>query len=144
MQFQLDLTAEQGIRILSITIDGAQANITILKELGAQIPDKSYFGNLMMDHQVFHTLDPVHIFNLVRNALRTLRRFKFKDGELDYTYIENLQQLYKVFGLRLANKLTHCHMNWKNYANECKTRCKNTFSLSSRCYRVAFYYRGSA
>ena len=110
----LNLTAEHNIRIINITCDGAQANIATLNKLGAVIPEKPFFSHSAMESKVFVTLDPVHMLKLARNALGTMRRFRAPDGIVDYCYIEKLHELQEDIGLRLGNKLSKRHMNWKN------------------------------
>lgn len=110
----LKLTAEHGLRIVNVTCDGAKSNIATLRKLGASIPDKPYFKHPTMPHKVYVSLDAVHMLKLARNAFGTLRKFKTTDGIIDYKYIEQLNDLQEEMGLRLANKLTKRHMNWKN------------------------------
>lgn len=110
----LQLTAEHKIRIVNVTCDGCNSNLATLKKLGADVPNQPYFKHPYMDHQVFTLLDPVHMLKLARNAIGSLRQLKSEDGVIDYKYIEDLHKLQENIGLRLANKLTKRHMNWKN------------------------------
>lgn len=110
----LKITAEHGLRVVNITCDGAKSNIATLRKLGASVPDKPHFPHPTLPHKVYVTLDAVHMLKLARNAFGTMRRFRTKDGFIDYKFIEQLNDLQQEMGLRLANKLTKHHMNWTN------------------------------
>ena len=110
----LTVTAEEKITIVNVTCDGCQSNLSTLKKLGAVIPSVSSFKHPSMEHDVFVTLDPVHMLKLGRNAFGTYRRFKSAAGTIDYKYIEDLVNLQESTGVRLANKLTKRHLNWNN------------------------------
>ena len=105
----LTLTAEEKITIVNVTCDGCQSNLSTLKKLGAITPSVISFKHPSMEHDVFVTLDPVHMLKLGRNAFGTYCRFKSAAGTIDYKY--NVQE---STGVRLANKLTKRHLNWKN------------------------------
>lgn len=110
----LALTGEENLRVVNITCDGCPANISTLRKLGADVPANTSFKHPSMDHDVFVTLDPVHMMKLARNTIGSMRRFKSQDGLIDYKYIEELIQLQEDMGVRLANKLTKRHLNWAN------------------------------
>ena len=112
----LEWTAESNIKIVNITCDGCQSNMTTLKKLGADIPHQNYFTHpsQQMHHKVFVTLDAVHMLKLARNALGSIRKFQSTDGLVEYRYLEDLIHLQENMGLRLANKLTKRHLKWTN------------------------------
>lgn len=124
----LSLTAEYGIKVLNITFDGCNANITTAKKLGANLPQNNLFNHPTLDYPVSVTLDPIHMLKLVRNAFATLRKIDGPDGVIDFGYIEKLVKLQEETGLHLANKVRRAHLNWRNM----KMKVKLAAQLLSR------------
>ena len=110
----LELTSEYHIKIVNITCDGCPANISTLSKLGAKVPDSPSFTHPILHHDIFVTLDPVHMLKLARNALGSMQRFESNEGIIEYRYIEDLVKLQESMGVRLANKLTTRHLKWAN------------------------------
>jgi hypothetical protein len=54
------------------------------------------------------------MMKLGRNAFGTYRQFKSSSGTINYKYVEELVNIQEETGVRLANKLTKRHLNWKN------------------------------
>lgn len=86
----LKLTAEENITVINVTCDGCQLNLSTLKKLDANIPSKTSFKHPSQDHDVYVTLDPVHMMKLGRNAFGTYRQFKSSSGTINYKYVEEL------------------------------------------------------
>jgi len=109
---------EIGVNVISLTCDGPSAHLTMLKELGASInPDNmnSSFPHPADPHKlVWAFLDACHMLKLARNCLGTLKTMRDSSQRvISWKYIENLYELQKQEGLRLANKLSRKHIEWK-------------------------------
>lgn len=110
---------ESGIKVVSVTMDGTYHNITAFELLGAKISStecKPFFPHPSdPDLFIVTMLDPPHMLKLVRNSLESLKTIVWKDkGNVQWSYIEKLQQFQKEHDLFLANKLTERHVNFHN------------------------------
>jgi hypothetical protein len=85
---------DTGVKIISLTFDGAPANLTIVKILGADFrlsSLKSFFLHPQTKEEIFILLDPCHVIKLLRNALADWGGFHDKDEK------EILWQYFKDF-----------------------------------------------
>lgn len=105
-----------GVKVASITCDGAHANISALKKLGAQYnKEKPYFPNPHdIEYNVYLFLDPPHMLKLVRNCLGRKDVLYCNDEKIQWTYIKDLILLQISSGINLANKLTKTHLEYKS------------------------------
>lgn len=105
-----------GVKVASITCDGAHANISALKKLGAQYnKEKSYFLNPHdIEYTVYLFLDPPHMLKLVRNCLGRKDVLFCDEEQIKWKYIKDLILLQISSGINLANKLTKTHLEYKS------------------------------
>lgn len=105
-----------GIRVESLTFDGASSNVAMVKQLGCDFDTnnmKSHFSHPITESPVRVFLDPYHMLKLVRNALGDMKAFTDSAGNtVMWRYIERLHQLQENEGLHLGNKLRASHIAW--------------------------------
>ena len=68
----IEIVHGTGAVVVSLTFDGAAANMTMSKELGANLSRnnlKSYFQNPVTHDPIFIFIDMCHVIKLLRNAL---------------------------------------------------------------------------
>lgn len=110
------LVENTGVKIVSLTCDGAPSNLTMSTLLGCSfhfptINTKFVVNGSLVNKYFF--LDPCHMTKLVRNAFGEKRILKDMEGNsIDWKYIENLHKLQENEGLHLGNKLRRAHMNF--------------------------------
>ena len=64
--------------------------------------------------KVYIFLDACHMIKLVRNTFSDWKVLKDKDGQnIEWKFLEELNELQEREGLRLANKLCKAHIKWK-------------------------------
>ncbi len=102
-----------GVRAISITCDGPDAHLSMLRQLGAKVDpgnlDASFPHPSGSDHgKVVAFLDACHMIKLVRNCMGHLQNLKNRDGEvISWRYVEELRKLQEEEGLRLGNPPEH-------------------------------------
>lgn len=117
----LQLMANTGAKVHSITFDGAYSNATMCKYLGATF-DKNKEGennfsikNPFTNEPMYIFYDPCHMLKLVRNTLGDLKCIYDGNGRLiKWDHIIQLFQKEKSEGLRAATKLSNRHINYYN------------------------------
>jgi len=105
--------------LVSLTCDGPSQNITMIRELGANLcimDMRPYFLHPEDHTQKVHVLlDPCHMLKLLRNVFSTVEVLVREDGQqIRWRYIEELHKLQEKEGLRLGNKLKMAHIQWRN------------------------------
>lgn len=106
----IKLLADSGIKTRSIVCDGASTNIATLELLGANIPFQPYFYSNILNCKVYTLLDPAHMIKLARNAFARDLLIDTDNSPISWKFIENLFDLQKREGLKLANKITAAHV----------------------------------
>ncbi|KAH9639493.1 hypothetical protein HF086_003626 [Spodoptera exigua] len=127
----LELIAETGIQIISLTFDGCAANIAMVECLNCSIKDKKIsFPHPSTNNPVVVVLDPSHMIKLIRNAFQCYNTFLDKDGNtIEWRFLEQLNNLQMKEGFHLANKLRYHHVHFQN--NKMKVKlATQLFSLS--------------
>lgn len=103
--------------MVSLTCDGAAANITMLKGLGCNFSTgtlKTCFPHPQTGDPVAAFLDLCHMVKLVRNAFCMMKTFVDNEGNtILWHYIEMLHNMQEKKGLHLANKLRAAHIRWQ-------------------------------
>ena len=93
----LHLTADHGLRVRNLTMDGAQANISTAKRLGVDLlnfPEQTWFAHPVLGINVYVSPDGCHMLKLGRNALGDQLAFQDGDGgRIAWEYIERLHNL---------------------------------------------------
>jgi hypothetical protein len=112
----LSMLNETGVKIISLTFDGAPANLTMAKILGADFrlsSLKSFFLHPQTKEEIFILLDPCHVIKLLRNALADWGGFHDKDEkEILWQYFKDLVKLQEDEELHLATKIRRRHINY--------------------------------
>lgn len=106
------------IKVVSLTFDGAAANIAMMRSLGAKIDNlnslDTYFLHPVSNEKIYLFLDICHMLKLVRNAFGS-ENTSFTDGEgksVNWKYLENLVNFQDLEGLHAGNKLRLRHLQW--------------------------------
>lgn len=129
----LEFLHPSGVTITSITFDGAAANISMAKQLGANLTDFhnliTKFSHPITKEQVFIFFDICHMIKLIRNCLGELKVLTTKEGKLvKWEYLVSLVNFQNEEGLSAAAKLRNKHIN---FAKE-KMRVKTATQVFSR------------
>ncbi|KAM7282446.1 uncharacterized protein ISCGN_002596 [Ixodes scapularis] len=114
----LTLAHENGAKVVSLTCDGAPANLTMLRNLGCNFSVDQLATTIRhpdTKEPVFAFLDPCHMLKLLRNALSDKHAFVDRDGGLiQWKFVEDLHDIQQKEGVLIANKLRKSHIYWKN------------------------------
>jgi len=118
MKICLDLLYDTGVKIHSLTFDGAQCNLSMCTKLGANLklnnPNFS-FPHTTSGEPIYLFYDPCHMLKLVRNTLGDKRILINSQGEkIEWEYIKKLYLKEKKEGLKVATKLTQKHVYYFN------------------------------
>jgi hypothetical protein len=106
-----------GVRTVSLTCDGPSCHFSMLRALGATLDVnnmRSSFAHPADPTQLVHVLlDVCHMLKLLRNTLADGGLLRTPNGEICWKYIEELNKLQEMEGLRLGNKLKMAHVRWE-------------------------------
>ena len=99
-----------GVTVVLFTCDGPTTHQSMLKLLGAVLSAddmQAYFPHPCDENKkVYIFLDACHMIKLVRNTFSDWNVLKDKDGQnIEWKFLEELNELQEREGLRLANKL---------------------------------------
>lgn len=117
----LEMAAESGLRVWSITADGTSVNLSTFSLLGCKFGTTykdmvTKFKHPTEDYHVYVILDPCHMLKLARNALGTLHSFTDNDGiKIKWSFFKNLCSIQEEHGLKMANKLSPKHMQFEKH-----------------------------
>lgn len=107
---------DTGIVVKSLTFDGAAANISMSKYLGAQlsISDlKPYFNHPVTKEKIHILLDAAHMLKLCRNTLGDWKILIDKNGEtIKWVYFQHLVNLLDKVGLHAGTKIRRRHITY--------------------------------
>ena len=109
---------ETGAILISVTMDNAASNISMIHKLGGSISDASKLKCSIQEKNILQIpilviLDPSHILKLVRNALHDCSIIYSPDfSPAKWSHISALHNFQKEAGLHFANKLTEKHINF--------------------------------
>jgi hypothetical protein len=113
--------ADAGLRVWTITADGTSVNISTFRQLGC-IFGTTYestttkFKHPSQDYYVYVILDPCHMLKLARNALGSLLSFNDQNGgKIKWEFFHNLHVLQQHEGLKLSNRLTTQHLEFRKH-----------------------------
>ena len=110
---------ELGFKVHTITFDGLSANVSMTNILGCSFDVsgsgelKTYFHVPGYPDRIWVIMDVCHMVKCVRNALSEYSTFTSPSGTVRWQLIQDLHNLQEKVGLRLANKLTRRHVNFK-------------------------------
>ena len=88
-----------------LTALGATLDVNNMRYSFAHPPDPTQLVHVL--------LDVCHMLKLLRNTLADGRLLRTPNGEICWKYIEELNKLQEMEGLRLGNKLKMAHVRWE-------------------------------
>lgn len=109
-----------GINICSITMDGISTNVRAFEHLGCKFQGcavediLTFFPHPSSGLPVFSIFDPCHMLKLARNVLAEKGLLMSMSGKINWQYLKSLNDIQERIGLKFANKLSSCHINYKN------------------------------
>jgi len=125
----IELISQTGVKLNSLTFDGASVNMTMVSTLGADLNNITYIMNSYTNEPIYIFLDAAHMIKLVRNAwgdstyktteknqsVRILKELRNSNKQLiKWAYIEKLYYIENEKGLRAGTKLTKRHLHYSN------------------------------
>ena len=106
-----------GVKVVSLTHDGAASNLSMLRLLGVKFDDpyniQSFFPHPITFSPVYIFLDACHMLKLVRNTFSDKGSMAVGNSFVLWKYINDLHKLQENEGLHLGNKLRSAHIDWK-------------------------------
>lgn len=145
IKIALTLANDAGVRVRSLTCDGAITNIRTLEILGCKIHVNSftdimnYFIHPTQDYKVYVILDPCHMLKLARNTLGDKKVLKSDTGLIQWHFIENLYNLQNKLTLKFKNRLSSSCINWQQ--NKMKVKYAAHTLSASVANAIMFFTR---
>lgn len=104
---------EAGVKVISLTGDGINANVTTAEALGAKFDElKPYFQSPTYPQQkIYIIFDPPHMLKLVRKHFSS-NMIYYEDRKIDWELLVKIVGKQSKDNFNLCNKLTKLHMNW--------------------------------
>lgn len=108
---------ESGIRVISLTFDGAPSNFSMAEKLGADFSDPSNlrtkFECPISKQEIYINPDACHMIKLVRNCFASQSGLRNNENmEVKWSYVSTLVDKQDIEGLHAATKLRHRHLQW--------------------------------
>ncbi|XP_032831685.2 DNA transposase THAP9 [Petromyzon marinus] len=121
----LSAVHDAGAQVVSLTFDGAAANLSMARALGCCLEPseqlKTHFEHPVTGEPVFLFLDPCHMLTLVRDALREKRSVADgSDGLVLWDHVERLGRLRPRDVRSLRQRLSAAQLAW--FAGEAEAR----------------------
>jgi len=119
VKLALKISHQSGIRIWSVTCDGAHVNYSTMNLLGCNLYTTDYyklqntFKHPSSNYDVYFVPDACHNIKLARNALADLKIIKAPTADIYWNHIINLHQLQMKLNLKFANKISSTHINFR-------------------------------
>lgn len=115
LQNIIKVLTEIGVKVLTLTSDGASTNITATEILGCSFDFnnfKPYFAN-PYDGSIIHVyLDPPHMLKLVRGTLGSFKHFFDRNGRvIEWSHFEKLVELLEREDYA-THKMTRKHIDY--------------------------------
>lgn len=87
----LYICQENGVDVVSLTMDGYAANIAMVKKLGCSLEPhkmKNTFKHPRTDYEVAVFLDACHMLKLVRNAFESKKKFlDYQGNHIEWSFL---------------------------------------------------------
>jgi hypothetical protein len=110
----VEIVHTTGTVFVSLTFDGAAANVSMVTELGADLSPfnlKSTFLNPITNEPIFIFIDMCHVIKVLRNALGDWGYFlDGHNNDIKWIFFKDLVPLQEKFGLHAATKLRQEHI----------------------------------
>lgn len=110
----IDLIEATNTKVVSLTFDGASSNLAMYKLFGCTTDLKKLHSNFILNNSSISVFwDPCHMVKLIRNTLGEKKVLIDMNGnEINWRYIEQLNDIQESEGLHLGNKLRSSHVNF--------------------------------
>uniref|UniRef100_A0A9J7ZUA4 DNA transposase THAP9 n=1 Tax=Cyprinus carpio carpio TaxID=630221 RepID=A0A9J7ZUA4_CYPCA len=111
----------RGIRVVCVTMDGHASNVSMCNQLGCELkgdprePLQTSFSHPVTGEKVFVMMDACHMLKLARNMLQAYSPIATTTGQINWRYINHLNDVQKKDGLHAANKITDKHVYFENH-----------------------------
>ncbi|CAB4006611.1 THAP domain-containing 9 [Paramuricea clavata] len=121
VRIALEMAAEAGLRLWSITTNGITVNITMFRELGCNFTTSydsmvTKFKHPTENYYVYAILDSCHMLKLARNPLAHLTCFVDEENKLiKWNFFTSLNTIQESEGFTLANKLSSKHLKFERH-----------------------------
>ena len=121
IKMALEMAAEAGLKVWSITADGTSVNLSTFKQLGCKFGTTydstiTKFSHPTTEDDVFAFLDPCHMLKLARNALANIGSFIDINGEkVEWEHFQQLNNLQEKEGMKLGNRLSSNHLKFEKH-----------------------------
>ncbi|CAB3983913.1 Hypothetical predicted protein [Paramuricea clavata] len=121
VRIALQMAAEAGLRVWSITTDGTAVNISTFRELGCDFTTSfdsmvTKFNHPTENYYVYVILDPCHMLKLARNALGSLKSLVDEDDNLiQWNFFQSLDKMQESEGFTLGNRLSKQHIQFQKH-----------------------------
>lgn len=125
------LLEEHGFNVLSLTSDGCPSNVAAFKDWGVvedpKNPDdkggppryvdivNDFPNPANKDKKIRAVYDVVHMIKLWRNLFRDAKQVQWKEGGIDFKYIELLKTLQEKEQILAANKVSQYHIDFQKH-----------------------------
>lgn len=131
MKELLTILYENGITdVRSITFDGASSNLSMVKQLGANLQNiekESFFEHPVSKEPIFVVPDACHMLKLIRNTLSEYDLVDKENNRIKWAYIEKLVQYQEKEDLHPGTKIRCRHINFQKEKMKVKLAAQ-TFS----------------
>ena len=97
-------------------MDGHATNLAMCRELGCStnvMQPKPYFAHPTTGSNVYVLYDACHMLKLARNLIHAYKQLQSSDGVIQWSYVNHLQDVQDVSGLKLANRLSQRHIDFQ-------------------------------
>ncbi len=125
VRIALKMAAEAGLRVWSVTTDGASVNISMnismFCELGCNFTTSfnsivTKFKHPTANYYVCAILDPCHMLKLARNALAHLNFFVDNENNIiKWNLFSSLNRIQESEGFTFANKFSSKHLQFEKH-----------------------------
>ncbi|KAJ3641435.1 hypothetical protein Zmor_027942 [Zophobas morio] len=132
----LTMLSNVGVTIVSLTFDGAAANLSMAYTLGVDIYNyknlRTYFLHPLTKEPIFIILDACHMIKLIRNALADWGvLYNGDNNPILWQYFVHLVELQEKCGLHAATKIRRRHINYEKNREVMKVKlATQVFSIS--------------
>lgn len=110
---------DAGVKVIGLTFDGTATNFAVANAFGCNLKENgkplvTHFPHPSGDHPVHVILDACHMLKLVRNVLSSQSVLTTAQGEVRWSFLEQLNDMQNQSGLQLAPHLSNHHINFQN------------------------------
>jgi DNA transposase THAP9 len=124
----LVMSADAGLRVWTVTCDGAFANIETFRLLGCKFGttynefDPS-FKHPSQTYRCFAVLDVCHMLKLARNTLADLRELRSSEGKIQWKFMTELARVQEVEGYTFSCCFFYTYLETWHRAVYCCRPC---------------------